>query len=78
MICMSEIIKIDRYDVEIDPHDGRRTIVYAIAGKKKFRMPDAFREMYTNEYLAIQEQTPERPELFEETGPYYIPRRTSA
>jgi len=75
---MSEIIKIEKYTVEIDPQDSRKTIVYAIAGKKKYRMPDAYREMYTDEYLAIQEQELQRPELFDELGPHYIPRRTSA
>lgn len=75
---MSEIIKIEKYAVEIDPMNPTKTIMYAIAGKKKYRMPDAFREMCTDDYLAIQEQHPEQPELFNESGPYYIPRRTSA
>lgn len=73
----SPIIPIERYTVEIDPSDSRRTICYAVSGKKKYPMPDAYREMYTDDYLAIQEQTLERPELYDLAGPHYIPRRTS-
>lgn len=77
MICMSEIIKIDKYGLEIDPENPTKTVAYAYAGKKKYRIPDAFREMCTDDYLAIQEQKLERPELFDESGAFYIPRRTA-
>lgn len=78
LIRMSEIIKIEKYSVEIDQTNPARTIMFAIAGKKKFRIPDAFREMCNDSHLAIQEQTLERPELFDEHGAFFIPRRTSA
>ena len=51
---------------------------YAIAGKKRILMPDAFKEMYTDDYLEIELTHSERPEVHGiETNDYYIPKRTA-
>ena len=68
------VIKIDKYQTEIE---NGRIVYYAIAGKKKYPMPDAFKEMYNDKYLAIEERTITRPELFDTTATHYIPLRTS-
>lgn len=68
------MIKIDKYEAEIE----RMNIVYyAIAGKKKYRMPDCYKDMYNDDYLAIEERTMERPELFDTVATHYIPLRTA-
>ena len=68
-------MKIDRYEAKII--DGRIQY-FAIAGKKSYPMPDAFKDMYTEDYLEIEPVTFERPELFDLADPQtYIPRRTS-
>ena len=67
---MTETIKIDKYEPVIE--DGA-IVYYAIAGKKRYRMPDAYKEMYNENYLAITERTLSMPELFEVEGTHYIP-----
>ncbi len=77
MIRMGERIKIEKYAVEIDPKNPTKTVVYAIAGKRRYQMPDAYREMYTDEYLEIESRTLERPELYDAPDTHWIPRRTA-
>lgn len=67
---MKETIKIDKYEPVIE--DGV-IVYYAIAGKKRYRMPDAYKEMYNENYLAITERTLSMPELFDVEGTHYIP-----
>lgn len=51
---------------------------FAIVGKKKYPMPTAFRDMYDDNHLDIEEVTVTMPELFDiETDTYYIPKRTA-
>lgn len=68
------MIEIKKYVTELE----NEHIVYFAIGKngKKYPMPDAFKAMYDNEHLAIKEVSVERPELFDQSGPYYIPLRT--
>lgn len=68
------MISIDKYEAVIE--DGH-IVYYAIAGKKKYRMPDAYKEMYDDKHLMIQERTLERPELFDCPATHYIPILTS-
>ena len=67
------MIEIDRYQAEIE---NGTIVYYAIKGKNRYRMPEAYKEMYNDDYLAIEERTLERPELFETAPTHYIPRRT--
>ena len=67
---MSEIIRIERYEPVIE-HGA--IVIYAIAGKKKYKIPDAYKDMCTDDYLAITERTLELPELYDVSGPHYIP-----
>lgn len=67
------MIEIERYEAVIEDN---KIVYYAISGKKKYRMPDAYKEMYNDDYLAIEERTLERPELFDTTATHYIPIRT--
>ena len=67
-------IRIDRYDTVLE--NGRITY-YAIAGKKKYPMPEAFKDMYNDSHLAIREAHNDRPEMFGiDTTDYYIPLYT--
>lgn len=70
----NKIIKIDRYETVLE---NGQIVYYAIAGKKRFEMPEAYKEMYNENYLAIMERTLERPELFNTTATHYIPLRTA-
>lgn len=68
-------MKIDGYKAEIEHGE---IVYYAIAGKKRIRMPNAFKDMYTDDYLEIEEVRYERPELFDlQDHVCYVPRRTS-
>lgn len=67
---MNEIINIDRYEPAIE---NGKIVYYAIAGKKKYPMPDAYKEMYDNEHLAITERELALPELFDVEAKHYIP-----
>ena len=72
---MGTTIKIDKYEAVLENGVIR---YYAIKGKTKYPMPDAFKDMYTDDYLEIEETTYERPELFNlPDSKTYIPRRTS-
>lgn len=73
-----ELIKIDRYEAVIE---GKDVKYYAVSGKKRYPMPSAYADMYTDEYLAITERTLERPELYDTDKEHceekhYIPIRT--
>jgi hypothetical protein len=69
----SKIIKIDRYETVLENGVIK---YYAVAGKKRYEMPEAYKEMYNDRYLAIAERTLERPELFGVPATHYIPLRT--
>lgn len=68
-------MKIDRYESVIE--DGE-IHYYAVSGKKRYPMPDCYKDMYNDDYLAIEQRTMERPELFGENteATHYIPVRT--
>ena len=55
---MSKTISIDKYEAVLENGVIR---YYAIKGKTKYPMPDAFKDMYTDDYLEIEETTYERP-----------------
>ena len=75
VIVMSKTIPIDKYEAVLENGVIK---YYAIKGKIKYRMPEAFKDMYTDDYLEIEETTYERPELFNlPDSKTYIPRRTS-
>ena len=64
------IIKIDRYEPVIE---NGTIVYYAISGKTRYRMPNAYKEMYNEAYLAIKERTLDLPELFDAPSTHYIP-----
>lgn len=68
------MISITKYEPVIE--DGR-IVYYALTKTKRYRMPDAYKEMYDDEHLAITETTLDRPELFDTEPTHYIPLRTS-
>lgn len=68
-----EIIPIDRYEAVIESGQIR---YYAISGKKRYPMPDAYKGMYDDDHLAITMRTLERPELFDTPAEHYIPLMT--
>lgn len=70
-------MKIDRYEITYNTKLHKEEY-YAIAGKKRYPMPAEFKDMYTEEYLDIEQVHNERPEVFGiESEDYYIPRRTA-
>lgn len=75
-------IKIDKYDTVLEQTpEGTEVCYYAIAGKKKYKMPSCYKDMYTDDYLAIKERKLTMPELFgleEDQAVHYIPLRTKA
>lgn len=75
---MEGAIPISRYEAVLE---GGEVVYYAIPKDKKkdrIRMPAAYKDMYTEEYLAVAPRTLERPELFElGEGEHWIPIRTS-
>lgn len=77
MSSKEKILKVDRYEVELNPRT-HKVEYYAICGKKKISLPPAFADMYTEEYLEIMEVFSDRPEVLGiESSPYWAPRRTS-
>lgn len=65
------MIEIDKYQSEID---NGQIVIYAVKGKTKYLMPDAYKDMYDNYHLAIEERTMSQPELFDIKAPkHYIP-----
>lgn len=68
-------MKIDRYDAVVEQG---HPVFYACIGKRRVRMSDAWKEMYTDDYLDIEETTFRMPEIFGLTEPTaWIPRRTA-
>lgn len=67
-------MRIDRYETALE--HGRITY-YAVTGKKRIPMPEAFKDMYNDDYLEITETESEMPEVLGvPEGRYYIPRYT--
>lgn len=64
------VIKIDKYQTEIE---NGKIVYYALAGKKKYKMPDCYKMMYNDKYLAIEERTMAQPELYDAPATHYIP-----
>lgn len=64
------MIRIDKYQSEIE---NGRIVFYAVKGKTKYPMPDCYKKMYTNDYLAIEERTMAQPELYDAPKTHYIP-----
>lgn len=64
------VIKIDKYQSEIE---NGKIVYYALAGKKKYKMPDCYKMMYNDNYLAIEERTMAQPELYDAPATHYIP-----
>ena len=71
-----EIMKIKEYVAAIE--DGQ-VVHYAVTLKgEKIRMPEVFKEMYTDDYLEITKTKSDMPEVLGlPDEPFYIPRRTS-
>lgn len=67
-------MRIDRYETTLE--DGR--ISYqAVIGKKRIPMPEAFKDMYNDNYLEITETKSDMSEVLGvPDGKYYIPRYT--
>lgn len=71
------MMKIDRYDMQYNTKLHKEEF-FAVAGKKRIPMPSAFKDMYDDDHLEIEEVTCTMPELFElEDSKYYIPKRTA-
>lgn len=70
-------MKIEGYEITYNKQLGKVEF-FAVAGKKKYPMPEAFKDMYTDDYLEIELVHSERPEVHGiETNDYYIPKRTA-
>ena len=70
---VKEAIIIDKYECELE---NGQVVYYAVKGKTKYRMPEAYKAMYDDQHLAIRERYMVRPELFDTTEKHYIPLRT--
>ena len=70
---MNVIIPIERYEPVIE---AGAIVIYAIAGKKRYKIPDAYKDMCNDNYLAITERTLALPELYDVSGSHYIPLYT--
>lgn len=69
-------MKIEKYEAKVE---NGQIVHYAITKKgDRIRMPDAFSDMYTEDYLEISETTSPLPEVLGlPEGKYFIPRRTA-
>jgi len=68
---MKDVIYIEKYTTELV---GNTIRYYAVKGKNKYPMPEAYKDMYDDDHLAIMKRTLERPELFDcPEGEHYIP-----
>lgn len=72
---MKDVIRIDKYTTELV--DGAIRY-FAVKGKTRYLMPDAYKDMYDDRHLAIVKRTLERPELFDCEAEHYIPLFTEA
>lgn len=68
-----KIIKIDKYEAVIE---NNSIVYYAVKGDEKYRMPEAYKEMYNENYLAIKKRVLQRPELYGTEAEHYIPIKT--
>lgn len=69
-------IVLERYDARVE----RGQVKYYAIDKEgnEYPMPEAFKEMYTNDYLQIRKTVSEMPEVFNlPDGEYWIPIRTA-
>lgn len=67
---------IDKYEAKVD---GKGIIhYYALKGKERIEMPDSYKSMYNDNYLAIEQRTLAMPELYGEDIPstHWIPLYT--
>lgn len=69
------MIFIDKYEPVIQ---GGKIVYYAVAGDTRYEMPDCYKSMYNNNYLAIEEREMERPELYGAPKKHYMPLRRRA
>jgi len=67
---MNERKKIDRYETV---YESGRVNFYAVSGKNRILMPDAYKDMYDDHHLMIEKRTLERPELFDTEPVHWIP-----
>lgn len=76
---MRKDIELDRYETRYDTKLGK-ALYFAIDKKgNEYEMPEAFKEMYNDDYLQIRKTSCERPEVFNlpEGSDYWIPIRTA-
>lgn len=70
-------IVLDRYEARVE----KGVVKYYAIDKKgnEYLMPEAFKEMYTNDYLEIRLTSSEMPQVFDlpENKEYWIPIRTA-
>ena len=68
-------IELKKYEAKIE---NGQIVHYAITKDgERIRMPDAFKNMYTDKYLMIRETTSEMPEVLGvPKEPFWIPIRT--
>lgn len=67
------MIRIDKYISEIE---NGKIVFYAVKGKQKYPMPDCYKKMYNDDYLAIEERTMSQPELYDAPKTHWIPLYT--
>lgn len=69
-------MKLKKYEARVE---NGQVVHYAITSKgEEIRMPEAFSEMYTNDYLEIKKTTSDMPEVLNlPEGDFYIPIRTA-
>lgn len=69
-------MKLKKYEARVE---NGRVVHYAITVKgEEIRMPEAFAEMYTDDYLEISKTSSPMPEVLGlPEGEFYIPRRTA-
>lgn len=69
------MMKIDKYETVLVKG---RPVTYAVVGKKRYEMPQAYASMYTDDYLAIEERELDFPEVFDVPKKHYIPLYTGS
>ena len=67
------MLKIDRYETVLVVG---KPVTYAVRGKTRIEMPHAYADMYTDDYLAIEERTLDMPEVFGVPAKHYVPLYT--
>jgi len=80
---IQSLIRKDRENMKIKEYVARiedgQVVHYAITAKgEEIRMPEAFKDMYTNDYLEISKTKSDMPEVLGlPEGEFWIPRRTT-